>query len=221
MFVDKFTVIPWHGKFLCFTLKSQSNSTFLLQKFYACPRYLQIWKNLIKNKRKGWDIVFPIISQWVISVAMETEFWSNLSQNLMQPFPHPNDASYKIWPTLANWPQRYSSFIWIMTEWQNHRIPEGQGKSSIAPTFSKWDYKYPPYLFYWYLSGREASIRIPLSGQPLYDRLRFCESGASLPSQFSHQNVRRHLHLSRWSSIPVAGFLVLLRELTVFSLPVI
>ena len=28
-----------------------------------------------------------------------------------------------------------------MTEWQNHRIPEGQGKSSIAPTFSKRGYK--------------------------------------------------------------------------------
>ena len=27
------------------------------------------------------------------------------------------------------------------TEWQNHRIPEGQGKSGIAPTFSKRGYK--------------------------------------------------------------------------------
>ena len=59
----------------------------------------------------------------------------------MQPFPHPNDASYKIWSSLANWPQRYLGFIWIMTEWQNHRILEGQGKSSIAPTFSKRGYK--------------------------------------------------------------------------------
>ena len=54
----------------------------------------------------------------------------------MQPFLHSTDASYKIWSTLANWPQRYSTFIWIKTEWQNHKIPEGQGKSSIAPTFS-------------------------------------------------------------------------------------
>ena len=67
----------------------------------------------------------------------------------MQPFPNPNGASYKIWSTLADWPQRYSSFIWNMTERQNHRmtelqnhgIPEGQGKSSWAPTFSKWGYK--------------------------------------------------------------------------------
>ena len=33
----------------------------------------------------------------------------NLPQNLMQPFPHPNDATYKIWSRLANWLQRYSS----------------------------------------------------------------------------------------------------------------
>ena len=30
-------------------------------------------------------------------------------QNLVQPFPHPNDATHKIWSRLANWLQRYSS----------------------------------------------------------------------------------------------------------------
>ena len=29
--------------------------------------------------------------------------------NLMQPFPHPNDDTHKIWSRLANWLQRYSS----------------------------------------------------------------------------------------------------------------
>ena len=33
----------------------------------------------------------------------------NLPQNLMQPFPHPNDATHKIWSRLTNWLQRYSS----------------------------------------------------------------------------------------------------------------
>ena len=67
------------------------------------------------------------------------EFWSNLPQNLMQPFPHPNDASYKIWPTLANWPQRYSSFIWKMTKWQN----SGRTRPiQYSPTFSKRGYNY-------------------------------------------------------------------------------
>ena len=34
-------------------------------------------------------------------------------KKLMLPFPHPNDATYKIWSRLANWPQRYSSLkVW-------------------------------------------------------------------------------------------------------------
>ena len=37
------------------------------------------------------------------------EFWSNLPQNNMQPFPHPSDAIHKIWSRLAYWLQRYSS----------------------------------------------------------------------------------------------------------------
>ena len=53
----------------------------------------------------------------------------------MQYFPHPDDTSYKIALRLANWPQRYSRFIWIMTERWNDRMMEGQGKSSIAPLF--------------------------------------------------------------------------------------
>ena len=40
---------------------------------------------------------------------METRVWSNLPQNLMQPFPHPNNATHKILSKLANWLQRYSS----------------------------------------------------------------------------------------------------------------
>ena len=57
----------------------------------------------------------------------------------MQPFPHPKDASYKIWPTLANWPQRHSSFIWKMTKWQN----SGRTRPiQYSPTFSKRGYNY-------------------------------------------------------------------------------
>ena len=37
----------------------------------------------------------------------------NLPQNLMQPFSHSNDATYKIWSRLTNWLQRYlSSKVW-------------------------------------------------------------------------------------------------------------
>ena len=37
------------------------------------------------------------------------ELWSNLPKNLIQPFPHPNDATHKILSRLTNWLQRYSS----------------------------------------------------------------------------------------------------------------
>ena len=50
-----------------------------------------------KQSRKRDDALFPIITLWELSVAMEPEFWSDLHQNLTQPFPHPNDASDKIW----------------------------------------------------------------------------------------------------------------------------
>ena len=52
--------------------------------------------------------MFPIISQWGLAVAIEPEFSSNLPQNLMQSFHHPNDSTYKIWSRDANRLQRYS-----------------------------------------------------------------------------------------------------------------
>ena len=45
------------------------------------------------------------------------EFWSNLPQNLMQPFPHPSDATHKIWSRLTNWLQRWMSLkVWTTTD---------------------------------------------------------------------------------------------------------
>ena len=42
-------------------------------RFYACPRDLQVLKGSgQKQPRKGGDIIFPIISQWGLSVAMDT-----------------------------------------------------------------------------------------------------------------------------------------------------
>ena len=96
-------------------------------------------------------------------------FWSNLSQNLMQPFPHPNDASYKFdqhWPTGLRDIQ-VSSELWQndrTAEWQNHRIPKGQGKSSIAPTFSKRGYNH---LF---LSSQLLSMWVLLESIDRYTR---------------------------------------------------
>ena len=45
------------------------------------------------------------------------QFWSDLPQNLMQPFPHPKDATDKIWLKLANWSWRYKcSKVWMTTD---------------------------------------------------------------------------------------------------------
>ena len=52
------------------------------------------------------------------------EFRSDLAQNLMQPFPHPNDGSDKISLRLAHWLRRYSSlkmFTDTHTDRQTHR----------------------------------------------------------------------------------------------------
>ena len=54
------------------------------------------------------------------------EFWSNLPQNLMQPFPQPNDATHKILSRLANWLQRYSS----SKVWNFHHLRASNSKMS-------------------------------------------------------------------------------------------
>ena len=74
--------------------------------------YLQ--KDRIKNNREKvetyfFPIIFSHYKSMGLSVAMETRLWSNLPQNLMQPFPHPSDPTHKIWSRLADWLQRYSS----------------------------------------------------------------------------------------------------------------
>ena len=46
--------------------------------------------------------VFPIVSLWELSVAMETRVLIRPGQNLMQPFPLLNDALDKIWSRLRD-----------------------------------------------------------------------------------------------------------------------
>ena len=62
-----------------------------------------------KTTEKRWWHHFPCyISMGGFLLPWKPEFWSNLPQNLMQPFPHPSDATHKIWSRLANWLHRYS-----------------------------------------------------------------------------------------------------------------
>ena len=53
---------------------------------------------LVVSEKKIY-LAFPIVSLWELSVQVlpwKPEFLSDLAQNLMQPFPHPNDGCDKI-----------------------------------------------------------------------------------------------------------------------------
>ena len=61
----------------------------------------KVWK-LWALRFWRFSYVFPIVSLWELSVAMETRVLIRPGQNLMQPFPHPNDTSDTIWLQLAD-----------------------------------------------------------------------------------------------------------------------
>ena len=57
----------------------------------------------IKNDWEKWRHYFPHYKLMEAFSCHDNQFWSNLPQNLMQPFPHPIDATHKILLRLANW----------------------------------------------------------------------------------------------------------------------
>ena len=65
-------------------------------------------EQLIKNEDAIDQAAFsPLKVYMSFWLTWKPAFSADLPQNLMQSFPHQNDASYKIWSKLANWPQRY------------------------------------------------------------------------------------------------------------------
>ena len=82
-------------------------------------------KDMIKNNRvKGGDIGFPIISQWVLSVAMET---SVLSQSVPKPYAALMIVHIKFdqdWPTGLRDIQVSSESLWQNDNYK-HRMTEG------------------------------------------------------------------------------------------------
>ena len=50
-----------------------------------------------KTTQKRWRHYFPHYKSMGAFCCHGNQFWSNLPKNLMQPFPHPNDATHKIW----------------------------------------------------------------------------------------------------------------------------
>ena len=65
-------------------------------------------KDLIKTTEKKWRHRFPHYNGRFL-LPWKPEFWPNLSWNLMQHCPHPNNASYKIW--MLTWVNSYKSLI--------------------------------------------------------------------------------------------------------------
>ena len=77
-------------------------------------------KDPIKNEGARVFTTFsPLYSYGSYRLPGTPEFRSDLVQNLMHPFPLPNDASDKIWLRLAHWLQRYSS-LKMFTDTHTH-----------------------------------------------------------------------------------------------------
>ena len=77
---------------------------------------MQVLKRSDWKQQKRWRLRFPHYKSMGVFCCHGNQFWSNLPQNLKQPFPHPTNATHKIWSRSANWPQIYSSSIgWTTT----------------------------------------------------------------------------------------------------------
>ena len=76
----------------------------------------------------------------------------------MQPFPHPSDATHKIWSRLADSPQRYSSLkVWTTTDGRRRRRRTDDGPlvyykltlwafgSGELTTEKRWRHRFPHY----------------------------------------------------------------------------
>ena len=70
------------------------------------------------------------------------EFWFDPAQNLMQPFPHPNDASDKIWLQSVCWFQRYSCLNVWTDGWTNAVSTPIQTYKPTLWAFSSGELKY-------------------------------------------------------------------------------
>ena len=108
----------------------------------------------IKNNREKVETSFsPFQVNWGFLLPWKPEFWSNLSQNLMQPFPQPSDATHKILSRLTNWLQRYSSLkvwttdfnliLWAFSlgELKNTSSPKGNDRSPESNVPSQISFK--------------------------------------------------------------------------------
>ena len=85
----------------------------LVQDFMPVLITCKFDKNLIKG---NWENRRHLLSHYLSIGAFcchGNQFWSDLPQNWMHPFPLPKDVTDKIWLKLANWSWRYfCSKVW-------------------------------------------------------------------------------------------------------------
>ena len=89
-------------------------------KFKLVPDFMHVLitckykKDQIKNSREKVETSFsPLYINGSFLLPWKPEFWFPKPSAA---FPHPSDATYKIWSRLANWLQRYSSLTWTTTD---------------------------------------------------------------------------------------------------------
>ena len=71
----------------------------------------ELKKKWIKSNQEKVVTIFPTVSQWGLSVAMDTKVLIQSASKHYAAFPHSlADATHKIWSRLANWPLRYFKF---------------------------------------------------------------------------------------------------------------
>ena len=80
-----------------------------------------------KMKAQEWSQHFPHYNPMGVIRCHGHQSSDPMAQNLMQPFPHPNDGSDKISLRLAHWLRRYSSLkIFTDTHTDTHTQPDRQ-----------------------------------------------------------------------------------------------
>ena len=68
--------------------------------------YRQVWRRSDQKwSRYPPNNIFPIISLWALSVSVETRGLIRSAPKHYAAFPRLNDAPYKIWIGLTNWPK--------------------------------------------------------------------------------------------------------------------
>ena len=121
--------------------QSGKNDKKIIQQLY--PNHMHIltpWRKHLQMFKK----ISKQVAQRATIAHLSRMCQVNLPQNLMQPFPHPYDATHKIWSRLTNWLQRYSSSkVWnfchsrasnfdddsIKNEWASMETPLSHYKS--------------------------------------------------------------------------------------------